>query len=94
MKEGVETMYSWVQDYSMEVQNHTLEDTYLFTLHDEPLQPNSSSNGSGSSGSGSSGNAVCYFPLHAKVELRKMKYDHSIPHDAMVQHQHQSPIMN
>jgi len=65
-----ESMYSWVKDYRMDVAHSQLCDSFLF------VYKNSSEGGNAGS--------VQYFPIQARVDMKKMNPEESLPHECIV----------
>lgn len=63
-----EVLYDWVKDYSMDVQNHNMGDSFLFFQ---------SENSRGES-------EMSYIPYAARVEMKKLNVEDSMPHECFV----------
>jgi hypothetical protein len=72
---GGELLYSWVKDYRMDIQHIQGGDSFVFVL------PEPATNGAGHS---SGAEAVQYFPIRTRVEMKKMNPEDSRPHDCIV----------
>lgn len=67
-KEG--EFYDWVKDYTMDVQSQQMEDSFLFILdEDEDVE---------------SGGSVSFAPYAARIEMKKMGFEESTPHECYV----------
>jgi hypothetical protein len=67
---------SWVKDYRMDVQHTQLDDSFLFVLQDQEDREQDHSSGADA--------AVRYFPIRARVDMKKMNPEDSRPHDCVV----------
>lgn len=69
-------VYSWVKDYRLDSQ--FIQDSFLFVYSDNS---NSDSNCANHS---SGAEAVQYFPVRSRVDMKKMNPEDSLPHDCIV----------
>ena len=78
-KEGdaAEEVYGWVKDYRMNVQHIQLSDSFLFVL------PTTTSDNSSEEATVTEQN-VQYFPIRARVDMKKMNPEDSRPHECRV----------
>lgn len=89
------TLYDWVIDYRMEVLGSDVKDSFVFLMNNELNGEFSSADDTSSSsdrgnGSSSTGDAsedqhtVHFFPLRARIDLRKIPYEDAKPHECYV----------
>jgi len=63
-------LYEWLKDFRMEIQDRNLEDSFMILL---PQQAE-----------GQGDMIASYFPVHSRIDLKKLNVDASEPHDCAV----------
>lgn len=76
--DGDSVRYSWVKDYRMEVQDSKSDDCYLLLVNQKQLDEAAAQGTSVDDAKG------VYFPIRARVDMKKLSKEESMPSDCKV----------